>query len=144
VHGHDEGGGKPFSSSPRLLPAVESLVGSQLRVAPHGRLLKGRSSRAPGGHEWRQRAAVTSTLWRVVVCGGGDSFSGVRALCAGVFAASMAAVRHAWAGTMGHLGGGERCGEFWWQLPRQKACGIVSISFNGVRRLSRSLWLWSW
>jgi hypothetical protein len=54
-------------------------------------LLKDRSSKAPGGG----MAAVTSTLQRVAVCGGSNSFGGVRALCAGAFAASMAAVRRA-------------------------------------------------
>jgi hypothetical protein len=44
--------------------------------------------------EERQWCVATS-LRRIVVCGGGASFGGVRALCAGVLTASMAAVRRA-------------------------------------------------
>jgi hypothetical protein len=106
-------------------------------------LLKDGSSRAPT-EEQRWRAAATSPLRWVAVCGGGNSFDGVQDLCAEASMASLAAVQRAWPVMVDHHGGVERCGGFRWWLPRWKGRAASSASPSMGFGVSPKASVWSW
>jgi hypothetical protein len=132
VRGRDEGGCEPFSPSSRPLPAVECLVGFRLWAASSLVLAMdpwpGRSDLGywrtdlakPLAEEWQRWLRPSNGLQCVAAA---TPSVGCGHFVQGHSQPPWQRCGVPWADAIGHLGGGERWGDFRWWLPRQKARG---------------------